>query len=113
MEPEALGREMLANYRHREVRAVLPAEFPRQREAPMAGAVGAPAHLGQQRLPFVTRQAAALEIGARPFPPMVEEADIIVLAFERLYLALDEIVELREIGRDLCRDLKIHRGVPT
>ena len=44
----------------------------------MPGGVGEVLDLAQQRLPFVPRQAAVVEIGARPFAAMVEEADVVV-----------------------------------
>ena len=48
-------------------------------EAQMAGRCRrASCASAQQRLPFVPRQAAIVEIGARPFAAMVEEADIVV-----------------------------------
>src|SRR4051812_4854943 len=78
----------------------------------MAGSVGAPAHLSQQRLPFMTRQSASFEIGPRPFAPMVEEADVVVFPFERLYLALDKVIQLAEIGLDLGRNIKVQCSSP-
>ena len=64
-----------------------PPYFARQREAQMAGAVGAPPHFGQQRLPFAARQAAAVEVGARPFAAVIEEALVVVLRLQRRDLA--------------------------
>jgi hypothetical protein len=49
------------------------------------------------------RQAAILEIGARPFAAMIEEADVVVGLFERLDLAFDETIELSEIGDEIGR----------
>src|SRR5581483_12507653 len=92
MEPEALGGQVFADYRHPEVGAVASAVLPGQGVAVMARAVGAPAHLGQQFLPFLAREAAIFEVGPGPFAAMVKEADVVVFAFERPDLALDEIV---------------------
>ena len=78
VQAEALGGEMLADHRHPEVGAVLAAIALRDREAQMAGVVGEILRLAQQRFPFVPRQAALVEIGARPFAAMVEEADVVV-----------------------------------
>jgi hypothetical protein len=38
----------------------------------------------------MSRQPAIVEIGARPFAAMIEEADIVIPLFERLDLAQDE-----------------------
>ena len=97
VQPEPLRGEVLADDRHRKVGAILAAVFFRQRVAIVPRLVGAPAHLGQQRLPFVAWQAAIFEIGARPFAAMVEETDVVILALERLDLFFDESVELFEI----------------
>ncbi len=110
--PEALGRQVLADDRHREVGAVLAAVFLGQRVAIMPGLVGAPAHLAQQRFPFVARQAVAFEVGARPFAAMVEKTDVVVLAFERLDFFFDERVQLGEIGGHIGRNIKIHGVTP-
>ncbi|MGY3422716.1 hypothetical protein ACVWZW_003191 [Bradyrhizobium sp. F1.13.4] len=69
----------------------------------MTGSVREILGLAQQRFPFVTRQAAILEIGARPFATMIEEADVIVGLLQRLDLAFDETVELCEIGDEIGR----------
>jgi len=79
----------------------------------MAGEIGAPAHLCKQRLPFMPRQPAAFEIGPGPFSPMVKEADVVVLPFERFYFALDEFVQFSKIGLDLRWDLKVQRDSPV
>jgi len=39
---------------------------------------------------------------------MVEEADVVVLLFERLDLALDEGIELVERGLNFLRDCEVH-----
>src|SRR6478735_1945758 len=98
---------MLPDDRHREVGAVLAAVFFGQRKAIVSGPVGAPAHLGEQSLPFVARQAAALKVGARPFAATVEEADVVVFAFERLDFAFDELVQLGKVGGDFGGDFEI------
>ena len=98
VQAETLGGEMLADHGHPEVGAVLAAVALRDREAQMAGVVGEILGLAQQRFPFVPRQPAIVEIGARPFAAVVEEADVVVGLFQRLDLALDEAVEFVEIG---------------
>ncbi|MEY9597668.1 hypothetical protein ABIF74_002360 [Bradyrhizobium japonicum] len=69
----------------------------------MAGGIRKILRLAQQRLPLMTWQAAVLEIGARPFAAMVEEADVVIGLFERLDLAFDETIELSEIGDEIGR----------
>ena len=108
VQAEPLVREMLADDRHGEVGAVLAAQLLGQAEAQMAGLVGAAAHLGQKRLPFVARLAVIVPVGAGMLAAMVEEADIVVLALERPDLALDEGVELAQIGRDIGGNVEIH-----
>ena len=75
----------------------------------MAGGVGEVLGLAQQRFPFMPRQAAIVEIGARPFAAMIEEADVVVGRFQRLDLALDEAIEFVEIGDEVGGQCKIHR----
>ena len=79
---------MLADHGHPEIGAVLAAIALRDRKAQMAGRIGAVLGLAQQRFPFMPRQAAIVEIGARPFAAMIEEADVVVGLFQRLDLAL-------------------------
>ena len=78
VQAEALGGKVLADHGHPEVGAVLAAVALRDRKAQMAGGVGEVLGLAQQRFPFVPRQAAIVEIGARPFAAMIEEADVVV-----------------------------------
>ena len=99
---------MLADDRHREVADVLAAVFFGQRVAIVAGLVGAPPHLAQQRFPFMARQAAIFEIGARPFAAMIEEALVVVLGLQRLDLLLDEIVQHGKVSSDFSGDGKVH-----
>ena len=103
VQAEPLGGKMLANDRHPEVGAVLAAIAFRDRETQMAGGVGEIFRLAQQRFPFMPRQPAIVEIGARPFAAVVEEADIVVGLLERLDLARDELVEFVEIGDQVGR----------
>ncbi len=98
VQAKPLGGEMLADHRHPEVGAVLAAILLRNRKAQMAGGVGQVLRLAQQRFPFVPRQAAIVEIGARPFAAMIEEADVVVGLLQRLDLACDEAIEFVEIG---------------
>ena len=68
-------------------------------------AVGEILHLAQQRFPFMPRQAAIVEIGARPFAAVIEEADVVVRLLDRLDLARDELVEFGEIGDQVGRQM--------
>src|SRR5581483_7280480 len=100
--------DMLADDRHGEVRAVLAAELLREPEAQVARLVGAPLHLGEQLLPLVPRLAVIVPVGAGMLAAMVEEADVVVRALERPDLALDELVQLAQVGRDLSGNLEVH-----
>ena len=108
VQAQALCCEMLADHRHPQVGAILAAIFLRRGKAPVPGGIGAALRLAQQLFPVVARQAAIVEIGARPFAAMVEKADIVVRLFERLDLLRDERVELGEIGGQLRRKREIH-----
>ena len=72
--PRPAVGEVLADHRHVEVRAVRPADLRRQPVAQPPRGVGPAEHLAEQLLPVPSRDAAALEVGARPLPPVVEEA---------------------------------------
>src|ERR1700732_2512281 len=98
---------MLPDDRHRQVRAVLAAVFLWQGEAIMPRLVRPSPHFAEQRLPLVTRQATPLEVGPRPFAAMVEKTDIVILAFERFYFALDKVVQFGEIILDLGWNVEI------
>ncbi len=76
----------------------------------MPGVVGPPARLGQQQLPLMPRQAVVVPVGAGVLAAMVEEADVVVLALQRLDLRLDEGVELGEIGGQFGGNSEIHGG---
>ena len=77
----------------------------------MAGGVGEILGLAQQRFPFVPRQAAIVEIGARPFAAVIEEADVVVGLLQRLDLARDELVEFVEIGDQVGWQIEIQGGL--
>ena len=91
--------------------AVLAAVLARQRKAQVAGRVGLAAGLGQQGLPFGPGQAAGLEIGARPFAPVVEEALVVVGCLQRVNLAGDERVQLGQVGQQVGRQVEIHGSI--
>ena len=107
VQAKALGGEMFADDGHPEIGTILAAIALRDREAQMAGGVGKILGLAQQRFPFVPRQTAVLEIGARPFAAMVEEADVVIGRFQRLDLARDEAIEFVEIGDQVGRQVEI------
>ncbi len=48
----------------------------------------------------MARQAAVVEVGASPLAAMVEETIVVVLGLQRLDLAIDESVELGQIGHE-------------
>src|ERR1700674_3383372 len=60
----------------------------------------------------MARQAAAFEVGARPFAAMVEEAEVVVFAFERLDFALDEPVQFGKVRGNFRGNFEIHGGAP-
>ena len=93
MEPQPLGRQVLADDGHAQVRPVRPAEGGRQGPAQQAGSVGPPAHLAEQRVPLGAGDTAPLDVGTGELPPVVEEADVVVLLLEGLDLGLDEGVD--------------------
>src|ERR1700739_1250688 len=103
---------MLADHGHPEIGAVLAAIALWNRETQMAGCVRAVFCIPQQRFPFRPRQAAMLEIRARPFAAMVEEADIVIGLFKRLDLARDEAVEFVEIGDEVGGQGEIQGASP-
>ena len=103
---------MLADDGHPQVAAVLAAKFLRQAEAEMAGLVRALLRLPQQRLPLVARQAAVLEIGARPLAAVIEEALVVVLSLKRLDFRLDEAVKLGEIIDEILGQVEVHVRPP-
>ena len=109
VQPEPLCREVLPDDRHLEVRGVAPTEIDRQCQPEPASGVRAAAHLAQQVLPFRPGHTPVVEVGAGPFPPVVEEADVVVLRFQRSYLALDEFVERSERRRDVGGNVEVHR----
>ena len=112
VQAKSLGGKMLADHGHPEIGAILAAVALRDRKAQMARRVGEIFRLAQQRFPFVPRQAAVVEIGARPFAAMIEEADVVVGLFDRLDLACDEAVEFVEIGDQVGRQCKIQGAAP-
>lgn len=112
VQAEPLGREVLANDGHPEIAAIPAAIAPGNREAQMARGIGAVFRFAQQFFPFVARQSAIVEIGARPFAAVIEEADIVILLFERLDLTKDEGVEFGEIGDQIGRQGEIHGAAP-
>src|SRR5690606_30291137 len=72
---------------------------------------GATAHLAEQRLPFMARQALIVPVGAGMLAAMIEKALIVVLRLKRLDLRFDEGVEHLQIVGDLPGDRKIHVAV--
>ncbi len=112
VQAKALGGKMLADHGHPEIGAILAAVALGDRKAKMPRVVGEVFHLSQQRFPLVPRQPAIVEIGARPFAAVVEEADVVIGLLDRLDLARDELVELGEIGDEVSRQCKIQGSSP-
>jgi hypothetical protein len=111
VQAETFRREMLADHGHPEIGTVLAAIALRNREPQVTGGVGEIFGLAQQRFPFVPRQAAIVEIGARPFAAVIEEADVVVGLLQRLDLAHDEAIEFVEIRCEVGRQVEIQGGL--
>src|ERR1700716_182052 len=103
---------MLADHRHPEIGTVLAAVTFRDRKAQMPGAVGEIFYPSQQHFPLMARQSAIVEVGARPFAAVIEEADVVIGLFDRFYLLRDELIELDEIGDEVSRQCKIQGDSP-
>src|SRR5581483_9038660 len=106
VEAEAFVGEMLADADHVEIGAVASAELLREGVTQVAGTVGPAAHLAEQLLPLLARDAAVVPVGTGVLAPVVEELD--VLLFERLDLSSDEVVELVQELPKLLGDLEVH-----
>ena len=112
VQAEAPGGKMLADHGHPEVGTLLAAVTLRDRKTQVTGGIGEIFRLAQQHFPFVPRQAAIIEIGARPFATVVEEADVVIGRFQRLDLAFDEAIEFVEIGDEVGRQVEIQGVSP-
>src|SRR3954463_15732709 len=99
---------MLADDRHLEIAGVVSAVLLWERVTQPAGGVRAAPHLRQELLPFASRNAAIVEIGARVLTPVIEEPDVVAGLFQRDDLALDELVERIECRLDLGRYCEVH-----
>ena len=110
VQPQALGGQVLADYRHGEVRTVLPAQLLGEPESQVARGVGPLAHLLEQRLPVFARPPAVVPVGARVFSPMVEES--LVALLHGLDVALDEAVQLVELVADFLGDVEVQTHSP-
>ena len=106
VEAQTLVGEMLADDRHGQVGPVLATELLGKRVAQVAGRVGSAAHLGQQRLPLLSRSAPPVPVRAGVFAAVVEE--LRMFALERLDLRLDERIELAEFLAYVVRNRKVH-----
>ena len=108
VQAQALGGQVLADYGHGQVRAALAAHLRGPGEAQVSGLVSQLAGLTQEILPLMAGQAAAVPVGPRPFPAMVKEPDIVVLALERLDLTLDELVEFSKVSNEFGGQIEVH-----
>ena len=106
MQPETLAGEILPNARHRQIAAILPTKFFGQRVAKMPGCIGPPAHFFQQCFPVLAGQAVSIPVCARVLAAVVKEADVVILCFERLDLALDEVIEYDKVILDRLGDIE-------
>ena len=113
VQAEALAGQVLADHRHAEVGPVPAAVFLRERVPVVAGRVGPPPGLREQRLPVAAGQPAAVPVGAGVLPAVVEEADVVVLLLERLDLALDELVEFVQVLPQVLGQVEVHVASPS
>src|SRR5881227_1864824 len=102
---------MFADHGHPEIGAVLAAVALGDRKTQMPRIIGEILDPAKQRFPLMPWQSAIVEIGARPFAAMIEEADVVVGLLDRLDLALDESVEFVEISREVGRQVEIQGGL--
>ena len=61
----------------------------------------------------MARQPTTLEIGPGPLSPMVKEANVIVLTFERFYFSLDEVIQFSKVALDFGRNIEVQRSSPV
>jgi len=108
VQPETLRREVFTDDRHRQIRPTLASEALGQVVAEEARGVSPLPHLTQQRFPLGVRPSVAVPVGATVLAAMVEEADVVVLAFERLDLVFDELIELIEQLLNVGRNVEVH-----
>src|SRR5581483_1403424 len=90
-----------ADDRHPEVGAIGPPELFRQGPPQEPGRICPPLHLAEELVPLFSGHAAPLDVGAGELPPMVEEADVVVLLLEGLDL----------LGDDVVRDFEVHHSI--
>src|SRR5689334_24277277 len=108
VQAEALAGQVLADHRHAQVGAVPAAVLLRERVPVVAGRVGPPPGLGQQRLPLAAGQAAAVPVGPGVLAPVVEGPDVVVLLLERADLLRDELVELGQVLLQVLGQGEVH-----
>jgi hypothetical protein len=88
--------EVLADHGHLQVAGVAAAVRERQRQGEETRLPGAPAGLGEQRLPGRAGPAVAGPVRARVFAAMIEEAAVVALVFEGAEFRVDKAVDGRE-----------------
>ena len=103
-ETETLAGEVPANDGHRQVGAVLSAEFLGQGETQVSALVGNLVHLAQEHVPFLAGQAAVFKVGTGPFAAVVKEPVVVVGHLERGNLFIDELVQLAQVVLNILRD---------
>ena len=79
----------------------------------MPGHVGAALGSSEQLFPFVAREPAAIDIGARELAAVVEEPLVVILLLERVNFPRDEIIEDFEIFCKVIREGEVHGGVSS
>ena len=108
VQPQAVARQMLPDDRHSQVGAVHTAVLHREGVTVKAGVVGTAPCFGEQRLPFLAGQAAAVSVGPGVLAPVIEKPDVVVLPLQRADLTLDELIDLREQAGEVLGEREIH-----
>ena len=72
----------------------------------MPGCIRAPAHFFEQRFPVFAGQAVSIPVRAGVLAPVVKEADVVILRFERLDFAFNEVIEYDEVILDGLGDIE-------
>ena len=113
MQAQALDGQMLANDGHVEVGALAASVLLGRGVAVVARRIGAPTGFRHERLPFLVGQPAPLPVRAGILAAVVEEADVVVALLQRLDFALNEVVELLQVVRQVLWNIKIHVVLPV
>ena len=108
VQAEASTGEVLTDHRHAEVVPSRPPYSRWERVAVVAGRVGTPPGLGEERLPVGRRQPARSQSVRASLATVVEEAHVVVRLLKGADLLVDEVVELSQVVGQLAWDVEVH-----